>query len=84
MKAIKVMGTVDEQRQIALDSPLTVKKQSRVEVIVLIPEKAEAEENQTKEEILNDFRQAWKEAKNGDTIPIEQLWSEIKINNRTT
>ena len=53
MKAIKVMGTVDEQ------------------VIVLIPEDTETEENQTKEEILNDFRISWQEAMNGETIPVE-------------
>ncbi len=77
MKAIKVMGTVNEQGQLALDSPLIVDKQIRVEVIVLIPEDVEVEENnQTKEEILNDFRQAWQEAKNGETIPIEQLWED--------
>ncbi|MGK7951077.1 MAG: hypothetical protein AB4368_20400 [Xenococcaceae cyanobacterium] len=77
MKAIKVMGTVNEQGQLALDYPLIVDKQSRVEVIVLIPEDVEVEENnQTKEEILNDFRQAWQEAKNGETIPIEQLWED--------
>ena len=77
MKAIKVMGTVNEQGELALDSPLTVDKRSRVEVIVLIPEETETEvDDQTKEEILNDFRQAWKEAKNGETIPVEQLWSD--------
>ncbi|MDJ0531687.1 MAG: hypothetical protein QNJ70_04180 [Xenococcaceae cyanobacterium MO_207.B15] len=77
MKAIKTTGTVDEQGQLALDSPLNIGKQSRVEVIVLIPESNEPEaENQTKEEILNDFRQAWQEAKNGDTIPVEQLWED--------
>lgn len=76
MKAIKVMGTVNEQGQLALDSPLTIEKLSRVEVIVLIPEDTETEENQTKEEILNDFRQAWQEAKNGETIPVEQLWED--------
>ena len=77
MKAIKVMGTVDEQGKLALNFPLNIDKQSRVEVIVLIPEELETEEyNQTKEEILNDFRQAWQEAKNGDTIPVEQLWSD--------
>ena len=74
MKAIKVMGTIDEQGKLALDSPLTIGKLSRVEVIVLIPEDTETEENQTKEEILNDFCQAWQEAKNGYTIPVEQLW----------
>ncbi|MDJ0531802.1 MAG: hypothetical protein QNJ70_04765 [Xenococcaceae cyanobacterium MO_207.B15] len=76
MKAIKVMGTIDEQGQLALDSPLTVEKPSRVEVIVLIPEDTEIEENQTKEEILNDFRQAWQEAMNGETIPVDQLWED--------
>lgn len=77
MKAIKVMGTVDEQGKLALDFPLTVDKKSRVEVIVLIPEETEAEQNnQTKEEILNDFRQAWQEVKNGETIPVEQLWED--------
>ncbi len=76
MKAIKVMGTVDEQGQLALDSPLTIKKPSLVEVIVLIPEDTETEENQTKKEILNDFRISWQEAMNGETIPVEQLWED--------
>lgn len=77
MKAIKTTGTVNEKGQLALDSPLTVEKLSRVEVIVLIPDETEVEEDiKTKEEILNDFRISWQEAKNGDTIPIEQLWSD--------
>ena len=77
MKAIKTTGIVDEQGQLALDTPLTIKEQSRVEVIVLIPEEREAEEDlQTKEEILNDLRISWQEAKNGKTIPIEELWSD--------
>ena len=79
MKAIKGMGTVDEQGQIALDSPLNIDKKSRVEVIVLIPEESESEaDNQSKEELLEDFSQAWKEAMNGDTIPVEQLWEDLE------
>ena len=77
MKAIKVMGTVDDKGQIALDSPLTIEKQSRVEVIVLVSEDNEAEkDNLTKEEILSDLRQAWQEVKSGETIPVEELWSD--------
>ena len=77
MKAIKVMGTVDEQGKLSLDLPLAVNKQSRVEVIVLIPEEPEVEEeNQTKEEILGDLKQAWQEVKNGQTIPVQQLWED--------
>ncbi len=57
MKAIKVMGTIDEQGQLALDSPLTVEKPSCVEVIVLIPEDAATEADiNLKEAILNDIR----------------------------
>ena len=76
MKAIKVMGTVDEKGQLALDSPLTIDKQSRVEVIVLVLEDPEAEGSLTKEEILEDLRQAWQEAKSGNTIPVEKLWTD--------
>ena len=70
------MGTVSEQGQLTLDFPLVVDKQSRVEVIVLIPEEIEEENNPTKEETLNDFRQAWQEAQNGETISVEQLWDD--------
>jgi hypothetical protein len=77
MKAIKVMGTVNEQGQLALDHPLIIDKTSRVEVIVLIPEETEAaKDNPTKQEILEDFRQAWQEAINEKTIPVEQLWED--------
>ena len=77
MKAIRLMGTVDDKGQIALDSPLTIEKQSRVEVIVLVSEEDEAEEeNFIKKEILSDLRQAWQEVKNGETIPIKKLWED--------
>jgi hypothetical protein len=77
MKAIKVMGTINEKGQLALDYPLTIDKKSRVEVIVLIPEETELEKDtQSKEEILEDFCQAWQEARKGETIPVEQLWED--------
>lgn len=34
-------------------------------------------ENSAKEEIIEDFRQAWHEAMTGQTIPVSQLWEEI-------
>ena len=48
MKALKVMATINEQGQITLDSPLLKNKNSRIEIIVLIPE---SPEDFTKEEI---------------------------------
>lgn len=37
-----------------------------------------SEDEPTKEEILNDFRQAWHEAMTGKTIPIAELWEGIE------
>ncbi|MBW4473640.1 MAG: hypothetical protein KME45_25175 [Stenomitos rutilans HA7619-LM2] len=79
MKALKVMATIDEQGQLTLDHPLLTDKNSRVEVIVLIPESSEAEEEeQSKSALLHDFRQAWHEAMTGQTIPVVQLWKGLE------
>ncbi|TAG91740.1 MAG: hypothetical protein EAZ09_16960 [Oscillatoriales cyanobacterium] len=78
MKAIKVMATIDKQGQLCVDEPLKLEQNSRVEVIVLIPEVTEInEEEQSKKAILADFRQAWHEAMTGKTIPVAQIWEGI-------
>ncbi len=78
MKAIKVMATINEQGQLTLDSPLMTDTNSRVEVIVLIPETTEINEDEpTKEAILEDLRQAWHEAMTGKTIPVSQIWEGL-------
>ncbi|WP_251959459.1 type II toxin-antitoxin system RelN family antitoxin [Nostoc commune] len=77
MKAVKVMATINEQGQIILDHPLITDKNSRVEVIILIPEE-EVLDNQSQAEVLADFRQAWHEAMTGQTIPVAQLWEGLE------
>jgi len=77
MKALKVMATINEQGQLTLDHPLITDKNSRVEVIVLIPEE-EVLNDKSQEEILADLRQAWHEAMTGQTIPVVQLWEELE------
>lgn len=81
MKAIEVMATVDEQGQLSLDVPLTVDQRTRVKVIVLLPEKADKENNQEDEEIsesaVESFRQGWYDAMRGNTLPVSQLWEGI-------
>jgi hypothetical protein len=74
MKALKSMATINEQGQLTLDHPLITDKNSRVEVIVLIPEQEEIETS----DVLIDFRQAWREAMTGQTIPVAQLWEGIE------
>ncbi|MGE5658160.1 MAG: hypothetical protein ACM37W_16275 [Actinomycetota bacterium] len=79
MKALKLMATIDEQGQLTLDRPLMDNINSRVKVIVLISEPSEIDEKeQSKAEILQDFRQAWHEAMTGKTIPVAQIWEGIE------
>ncbi|MBD1822393.1 hypothetical protein H6F51_07770 [Cyanobacteria bacterium FACHB-DQ100] len=77
MKALKVMAKIDDQGQLSLDQPLLQEKNSRVEVIVLIPEETDIEDK-SKAELLADFRQAWHEAMTGQTIPVSQLWEGLE------
>ena len=81
MKAIEVMGTVDQQGQLSLDVPLTVDQHTRVRVIVLLSEAADKENNQEDEEIsesaVESFRQGWYDAMMGNTLPVSQLWQGI-------
>ncbi|ACC83599.1 hypothetical protein [Nostoc punctiforme] len=77
MKALKVMATINEEGQLTLDHPLTIDKNSRVEVIVLIPDEETPDET-SQTEVLADFRQAWQEAMTGQTIPVAQLWEGLK------
>ena len=77
MKALKVMGTIDEQGQITLDQPLVIDRNSRVEVIVLIPETTDYDES-SQADLLADFKQAWHEAMTGQTIPVSQLWEGLE------
>ncbi|MEH2277430.1 MAG: hypothetical protein V7K40_22240 [Nostoc sp.] len=77
MKALKVMATINEEGQLTLDHPLTTDKNSRVEVIVLIPDE-EAPDETSQTEVLADFRQAWHKAMTGQTIPVAQLWEGLE------
>ena len=76
MKAIKAMGSINEQGQLSLDNPLKINKNSRVEVIVLIQEEVD-EDEPSQEEPSADFRQSWHEAMTGQTIPVSQLWGKL-------
>jgi hypothetical protein len=46
LRALEVSGTIDEQRQLHLDTPLPVEGPSRVRVIILLPEEMELDEDE--------------------------------------
>jgi uncharacterized protein YrzB (UPF0473 family) len=79
MKALKVMAMIDDEGQLTIDHPLVTDRNSRVEVIVLIPEE-EILDDQSQSEVLADFRQAWHEAMTGQTVPVAQMWEGLEHN----
>jgi hypothetical protein len=76
MKAIEVNGTVNPQGQLSLDKPLAITKQSRVRVIILVPEEVDAQDDELVT-ATESFRKGWYDAMSGNTIPISQLWDGI-------
>jgi hypothetical protein len=46
MKAIETTGTIDEQRRLVLDEPLSLTGPGRVRVIILMPEEADIDEKE--------------------------------------
>ena len=76
MKEIEVMGTVNEQGQLSLDQPLTITKNTRVRVIVVLTENEEVQD-EVLESPEESFRQGWYDAMIGNTLPISQLWQGI-------
>ncbi len=78
MKAVEVMGKIDEKGQLFLDKPLEIDTPSRVKVILLFSEENEIyAEDTPDEEIKASLRRALQEAKEGKTKPISKLWERI-------
>lgn len=76
MKEIEVMGTVNEQGQLSLDQPLTITKNTRVRVIVVLKENEEVQD-EVLESAEESFRQGWYDAMIENTLPVSQLWQGI-------
>ncbi|MGL5194258.1 MAG: type II toxin-antitoxin system RelN family antitoxin [Chroococcales cyanobacterium] len=78
MKAVEVMGKVDDKGQLLLDEPLDIKSESRVKVILLISDEDELDPDDTPvEEIKASLIRALQDAKAGRRIPLEQMWEGI-------
>jgi hypothetical protein len=73
------VGTINAQGQIALDKPLQLNPNSRVEVIMLVTEPETDTDDEPNESVLAGLRQAWREARQGQTIPLAELWDGIDV-----
>ncbi|MCT7971948.1 type II toxin-antitoxin system RelN family antitoxin [Laspinema olomoucense] len=79
MKAVEVMGKIDDKGQLLLDEPLDIKSESRVKVILLISDEDDLDPDDTPaEEIKASLIRALQEVKAGKTRPISELWERIE------
>ncbi|WP_439638203.1 type II toxin-antitoxin system RelN family antitoxin [Spirulina sp.] len=73
MEALEVAAIVDAHGNLKLEKPLNLAAQRRVRVIVLLEDDPDDE---PKTGVLDNLRQAWHEAKTGQTFPLSELWVE--------
>ena len=79
MKAIETTATLTENGQLTLDQPLNLAHNSRVRVIVLIPEPEEDLEDTPIAEIREGLYQGWQDVLSGRTKPVSQLWEGLDV-----
>ncbi|MCW6050568.1 hypothetical protein K4039_10850 [Lyngbya sp. CCAP 1446/10] len=83
MKAVEVLGTIDDKGQLFLDRPIEDFPPSRVRVIVLFAEVAEEVETDPDDtpiaEVKASLRRALEEAKAGQRIPLSEMWEGIDV-----
>lgn len=77
MRAVEVLGNIDEKGQLCLDEIIEVPNPSRVRVIVLFPETTDDPDDESIESIKAGLRRSLQEAKEGKTLPISELWDGI-------
>ena len=77
MKAFEVMATVNNSKELLLDSDLDWDTH-RVKVIILESDEIESDPDDTPvEEVKASLRRALQEYKEGKRIPLANMWEEI-------
>lgn len=79
MKAIETTATLTENGQLTLDEPLNLAQNSRVRVIVLVPEPDEDLDDTPIAEIREGLYQGWQDVLAGRTKPVSQLWEGMDV-----
>jgi hypothetical protein len=78
MKAIETTATFSLNGQFTVDEPIDLKDNSRVRIIILLPEEEEPDPYETPtEQVIDGIRQGFYEAFTGQTIPLAQMWEGI-------
>jgi hypothetical protein len=81
MKAIEVMGHIDDHGNLSISQPIQSVASGQVRVIVLIPESADAElldpDDTPIAAVEASLRRSLQQAASGQRLPLSQLWDGI-------
>ena len=80
MRYIEVPGHIDEHDRLILDESLDVIKPQQVKIDIWFRDDDEEKYHEpTKEEILEGFREGFRDCLEGRTSPIAEMWDELMI-----
>ncbi len=79
MQEIEVAGEINEQGQLLLLQPLNLGKHTKVRVRITLLDDDFDPEYDSKEQILTDLKESFRQAEAGKTFPISELWDGIDV-----
>lgn len=79
MQEIEVTGEINEQGELHLLEPLNFGKSTRVRVRITVLDDDFDPEMDSKEKILADLKESFRQADSGQTLPLATLWDGIDV-----
>lgn len=79
MREIEVMGTIDDRGQILLQQPLNLGKHAKVRIRITFLDEDFELDTDSKEQILTDLKESFRQADAGQTFPVSELWDGIDV-----
>jgi hypothetical protein len=80
MRYLEISGEIDKDNQLIIDRSLEVIKPQQVEIDIWFRDDDEEDcPEPTKEEILDSFREGYRDCLMGNVSPLSELWDDIMI-----
>jgi len=79
MREIEVIGTIDDRGQLLLLQPLNLGKNIKVRIRISLLDDDFDPDTDSKEKILTDLKESFRQAEAGQTFPISTLWDGIDV-----
>lgn len=77
MQEIEVIGEINEHGELLLLQPLHLNKHTKVWVRITLLNEDFDPETDSKEQILADLKESFRQAEAGQTVSLSELWKEI-------